>query len=180
MNYSLTTTELIKKIPDLKAGDKILLSGVIYTARDAVHKRIAQLLDRGQSLPLKLDNAIIYYCGPCPARPGKVIGSCGPTTSARMDSLTPLVLSKGVKATIGKGPRSLEVQKALRKYRALYLAVTGGIGALLAQRVKTCEVVGFEDLGTEAVYRLEVENFPVVVALDIYGGNLFAFKTLTE
>jgi len=174
MNYSLTTSELIKKIPDLKAGERILLSGKIYTARDAAHKRISALLEKNEKVPIDLKDKIIYYCGPCPARPGKAIGSCGPTTSARMDEFTPLLLSKGVKAAIGKGPRSAEVLKALKKYKALYLVVTGGIGALLAQKVKSCRAVAFEDLGPEAIYELEIRDFPAIVASDTQGGNIFA------
>lgn len=173
MNYTLTTSELIGKISDLKAGDNILLSGKIYTARDAAHKRISDLLAKKQALPLDLKDKIIYYCGPCPARPGKPIGSCGPTTSARMDALTPLMLSEGVRATIGKGPRSKDIAGTFSEKKALYLLATGGIGALLAQRVKKCKVVGFEDLGPEAIYELEVEDFPLTVAYDTFGGDIF-------
>ncbi|MCX5781521.1 MAG: FumA C-terminus/TtdB family hydratase beta subunit [Elusimicrobia bacterium] len=176
MNYSLTTTELIAKIPDLKVGDRILLSGIIYTARDAAHKKLESLIKTNQPLPLDLKNSILYYCGPCPAKPGKVIGSCGPTTSSRMDSLTPLVLSKGVKATIGKGPRSKEVVEALKKYKALYLVATGGVGALLAGKVKKCKIVAFEELGPEAIYELEIKEFPVVVGNDINGNDIFTKK----
>jgi fumarate hydratase subunit beta len=176
MNYSLTTTELIAKIPDLKVGDRILLSGTIFTARDAAHKKLESLINTNQPLPLDLKNSIIYYCGPCPAKPGKAIGSCGPTTSSRMDSLTPLVLSKGVKATIGKGPRSKEIIETFKKYKAIYLVATGGVGALLSEKVKKCKVVAFEELGPEAIYELEVKDFPVIVGNDIKGNNIFAKK----
>ena len=173
MNYSLTTSELISKTAEFKAGDKILLSGKIYTARDAAHKRLSVLIEKNEKLPIDLKDKIIYYCGPCPARPGRVIGSCGPTTSARMDELTPLILSRGVKATIGKGPRSDETLKALTKYKALYLVATGGVGALLAEKVLKCETAAFADLGPEAIYELDVEDFPLIVANDTRGGNIF-------
>ena len=173
MNYSFTVEELIAKATKLKAGDKVLLSGKIYTARDAAHKRISALLEKNEKLPIDLKDKIIYYCGPCPARPGRAIGSCGPTTSARMDELTPLMLSKGVKVTIGKGPRSEETRKAFKKYKALYLVATGGIGALLAEKVLKCETVAFAELGPEAIYELEVKDFPLVVANDTAGGDVF-------
>ncbi len=176
MNYSLNTVESIEKISKLKAGDKVLLSGKIYTARDAAHKRLKELADNKQHLPIDLSGKIIYYCGPCPAKPGRVIGSCGPTTASRMDALTPFMLSKGVKATIGKGPRSQELIKSMKKYKSAYLVATGGAGALLAEKVKACKIVAFEDLGPEAVYELEVKDFPVIVAIDAQGGNIFARK----
>ncbi|MHB9154930.1 MAG: fumarate hydratase C-terminal domain-containing protein, partial [Endomicrobiales bacterium] len=137
MTLSLTISQLIEKIPELKAGDRILLSGTIYTARDAAHARLVEIINSGGILPFKLENSVIYYCGPAPARPGSVIGSCGPTTSSRMDACTPLFLSRGVKATIGKGPRSKEVREALKEYKAVYLAATGGVAALMARTVKT-------------------------------------------
>jgi fumarate hydratase subunit beta len=174
MEYTLTVTELIEKIPQLAAGDSILLSGTIYTARDAAHQRIAALIAAGQPLPFDLNGAIIYYCGPAPAKPGDAVGPCGPTTSARMDSLTPLLLSKGVKATIGKGPRSAAVREALKTNQSVYLAATGGVAALLSKRVRRCDVVAFADLGPEAVYRMEVVDFPVIVAIDAAGNDIFS------
>ena len=170
---TLSIDELISRISQLRAGESYLLSGIIYTARDAAHKRLAQMITADQSLPFRLENAVIYYCGPCPAAPGQVIGSCGPTTSSRMDVYTPLMYSQGVKATIGKGPRAQTVADALNAYRAVYLIATGGIGALLSRCVKKMSVVAFEDLGPEAVYRLEIKDFPVTVAMDSAGGSIF-------
>ncbi|MBN1622211.1 MAG: Fe-S-containing hydro-lyase [Endomicrobiales bacterium] len=170
---NITTEQLITQIPKLKAGDKVELSGTIYTARDAAHKRLVEMINKGKTLPFDLENSIIYYCGPCPAKPGKAIGSCGPTTSSRMDAYTPLLLSKGVKATIGKGPRSKEVIKSLQTNHAVYLVATGGIGALLSTKVKKSEIIAFKDLGTEAIYRFEVVDFPVIVAVDSKGKEIF-------
>jgi fumarate hydratase subunit beta len=152
---------------------QITISGVIYTARDAAHYRIIQALDRGERLPFDLRGQTIYYMGPSPAPPGQVIGAAGPTTSSRMDRYTPNLLAAGVKAMIGKGSRSPEVREAIKKYRAVYLVATGGAGALLAQSIKQAEVIAYEDLGTEAIMRLTVENFPAIVANDIYGQDLF-------
>ena len=151
----------------------MLLSGVIYTARDAAHKRLVQALNNGESLPFDLSGQTIYYCGPTPARPGQVIGSAGPTTSMRMDAYTPQLLAAGVKAMIGKGSRSLAVREAIRTYKAVYLAAVGGIGALLARCIKEAEVIAYEDLGAEAIMRLRVADFPAIVANDIYGKDLF-------
>ena len=151
----------------------MLLSGVIYTARDAAHKRLVQALERGESLPFDLGGQTIYYLGPTPARPGQVIGSAGPTTSARMDVYTPRLLTAGVKAMIGKGSRSLAVREAIRKHKAVYFAAVGGIGALLARCIKEAEVIAYEDLGAEAIMRLRVAGFPAIVANDIYGKDLF-------
>ena len=163
----------MEKIEELKAGDEILLSGTIYTARDAAHKRLVELMDKKQSLPFDIKNSVIYYCGPCPAKKGEVIGSCGPTTSNRMDKYMPLFLAKGLKATIGKGPRSKEALEAMKEYKAVYLAATGGVGALLSRKVKRAEIAAFEDLGPEAVYKLEVTDFPVIVAIDVNGNSIF-------
>lgn len=173
MTTSLSASQLIADIPKLKAGDRILLSGVIYTARDAAHKRLFEMIKGKEALPFDLKNSIIYYCGPAPARPGDAIGSCGPTTSSRMDVYTPALLSMGVKATIGKGPRSDEVKEALKKNQAVYLAATGGVAALLSRKVKKAELVAFSDLGPEAIYRLDVIEFPVIVANDIFGNDVF-------
>ena len=152
----------------------MLLSGVIYTARDAAHQRLVQALEREESLPFDLGGQTIYYMGPTPARPGQVIGSAGPTTSARMDVYTPQLLAAGVKAMIGKGSRAMAVREAIQKHKAVYLAAVGGIGALLAQCIKEAEVIAYEDLGAEAIMRLKVVDFPAIVANDIYGKDLFA------
>ncbi len=162
--------EIIEK---LTAGTQVAISGVIYTARDAAHHRIIQALDKGEELPFNLEGQTIYYTGPSPAPPGQVIGSAGPTTSSRMDRYTPRLLAAGVKALMGKGSRSAEVREAIKKYRAVYLVATGGAGALLAQSIKEAEVIAYEDLGTEAIMQLTVENFPAIVANDIYGQDLF-------
>lgn len=160
-------------VADLRIGDKVLIRGIIYTARDAAHKRLAGLIDQGKELPFDIRDQIIYYVGPSPARPGRPIGSCGPTTSYRMDVYTPKLLSKGLKATIGKGSRSEYVIDAMRQYKAVYFAATGGAAALLAKSVKRAEIIAYEGLGAEAIMRLEVEDFPVVVANDIYGNDLY-------
>lgn len=160
-------------ISRLKIGDKVLISGVIYTARDAAHKRFIALIDQGKELPFDVQNQIIYYVGPSPARPGVPIGSCGPTTSYRMDVYTPKLLERGLKATIGKGNRSEVVIEAMKRYRAVYFAATGGAAALLSGAVKKMDVIAYQDLGAEAIMRLEVSNFPVVVANDIYGNDLY-------
>ena len=162
-----------EKIRELTAGTPVLISGVIYTARDAAHKRIIQVLDNKEQLPFPLEGQTIYYTGPSPARPGRVIGSAGPTTSARMDIHTPRFLAAGVRAIIGKGGRSMEVREALKRYKAVYFVATGGAGALLAQCIKKAEVIAYEDLGPEAVHLLTVEDFPAIVADDIYGGDIF-------
>ncbi len=162
-----------KVIEKLSAGTEVTISGVIYTARDAAHHRIIQALDKGEELPFNLEGQTIYYTGPSPAPPGQVIGSAGPTTSSRMDRYTPRLLAAGVKALMGKGSRSAEVREAIKKYRAVYLVATGGAGALLAQSIKEAEVIAYEDLGTEAIMQLTVENFPAIVANDIYGQDLF-------
>jgi fumarate hydratase subunit beta len=162
-----------KVIEELTVGTSVNISGVIYTARDAAHKRIIEALDKGEKLPFELKGQTIYYTGPSPAPPGKVIGAAGPTTSHRLDAYTPRLLAAGVKAMIGKGSRSEEVKKAIKKYKAVYLAAAGGIGVLLSSAVKEAKVIAYEELGPEAIMRLVVENFPTVVANDIYGGDLF-------
>jgi fumarate hydratase subunit beta len=159
-------------IAGLRAGDHVTLTGVIYTARDAAHKRMIEALDRGEPLPIDIKGAVIYYVGPTPERPGKVIGAAGPTTSMRLNPYTARLMAQGLKATIGKGGRSDEVKEALKKYKGIYFIAVGGTGALLSKRIKSAEVVAYEDLGTEAIRRLEVENFPVVVANDMYGNDL--------
>ena len=155
----------------LRAGGTVLLSGELYTARDAAHRRFAALLARGEPLPVP-PGCCIYYAGPCPAAPGEVIGPCGPTTGARMDAYTPAVLAYGVNALIGKGPLGAAVVAAMRG-RAVYFAATGGAGMLIASCVRACEPVAFLDLGAESVYRLRVEKMPVIVAIDATGGNLY-------
>lgn len=162
-----------EELKKLTAGTPALVSGVIYSARDAAHRRLTDSMDKDEELPLKLNGQTIYYMGPSPARPGRVIGAAGPTTSARMDGYTPKMLAAGVKAFIGKGGRSREVKEALVKNKAIYLAAIGGAGALLSKQVKKAELVAYEDLGAEAIMKLTVEDFPVVVALDMYGGDLF-------
>ncbi len=160
-------------VTSLKSGDRVLISGVIYTGRDAAHKRLVDLLDKGEALPIPLQGEIIYFVGPTPAKPGKAIGSAGPTTSYRMDSYSPRLLAEGLKGMIGKGARSVEVKAAIKEHKGIYFAATGGAGALLAQRIKKAEVVAYEDLGPEAIRRIEVEDFPVVVINDIHGGDLY-------
>ncbi len=164
------TDHLIK---DLLVGDLVLVSGVIYTARDTAHKRLMELLDAGQELPVDLQGQILYYVGPSPARPGRVIGAAGPTTSTRMDAYTPRMLQLGLKAMIGKGKRSPEVIAALQQYTAVYLGATGGAGALISKCIYAAEVVAFPDLGPEAIHRLEVQDFPAIVVNDCHGGDLY-------
>jgi len=171
----INITSIIKEeiIEKLTVGTRVTISGVIYTARDAAHHRLIQALEKGGELPFDLKGQTLYYMGPSPARAGQVIGSAGPTTSQRMDRYTPQLLAAGVKAMIGKGNRSPEVREAIRKYKAVYLVATGGAGALLARTIKRVEVIAYEELGTEAIMRLTVENFPAIVANDIYGEDLF-------
>lgn len=164
----------------LRAGDRVLLCGPLYTARDAAHARMADTLASGGQLPVDLAGQLIYYSGPTPAPPGRVIGSAGPTTSARMDAWTPPLLQLGLSGAVGKGERSAETRHAFRLHGAVYFLATGGAGALLARCVKTAEVVAYEDLGTEAVRRLVVHDFPVVVAWDAHGGDLFTTARKTE
>jgi len=164
------TDEMVKT---LVMGDQVLVSGVIYTARDAAHKRLMELLDAGKQLPVDFKGQILYYVGPSPARPGQVIGAAGPTTSTRMDVYTPTMLKLGLKAMIGKGKRSLEVLAALQEFTAVYLGATGGAGALISKCIKAAEVVAFPDLGPEAIHRLEVENLPTIVINDCHGGDLY-------
>lgn len=160
-------------IADLNAGDEVSLSGVIFTARDQAHLRMCKMLKDGQDLPVDLKGQVIYYCGPTP--PGKrVIGSCGPTTSSRMDAFSPDLLEYGSKGMIGKGKRSKDVVAAIKKYKSVYFAAPGGAAAYLSERVKSCVVVGFEDLGPEAIYRLEVKDFPLIVCVDSNGNDIYA------
>lgn len=167
-------TSLLKKdIEKLRAGEEALLSGVIYTARDQAHKRLVEAINKNQRTPIDLRDAIIYYCGPTPAPRGKIIGSAGPTTSRRMDEFTPTLLEKGVIGMIGKGRRSKQVIEAIRKYKAVYFLTYAGCGALLSKRVKKCEPVAYKDLGPEAIYRLEIKDFPVIVGIDSKGRSIY-------
>jgi fumarate hydratase subunit beta len=165
--------DLILNIKDIKIGQKILLSGNIYTARDAAHKRVIDILNKGEDLPIDFKNSVIYYCGPTPVKPGEVVGSCGPTTSSRMDVYTTRILKEGVKVLIGKGTRSESVVKALKESNAVYFVATGGVGAFISKRVKKSELLAFEDLGPEAIYRFEVKDMPLIVAIDSFGNNIF-------
>ena len=162
-----------KIVSSLHAGDYVYISGTIYTARDAAHKRLYESLQEGKEIPLELQNNIIYYLGPTPAKEGQVIGSAGPTTSSRMDKYTPLLIKKGLKGMIGKGKRSPEVIEAMMKDKAVYFASIGGAGALLSKCIKKSEVIAYDDLGTEAIRKLEVENFPAIVVIDCEGNNLY-------
>jgi len=160
-------------IKSLKAGEELFLSGIIYTARDQAHKRLTEAIKAGKRLPIELKSAVIYYCGPTQTPEGKVIGSCGPTTSSRMDAFTPLLLSKGLRAMIGKGAISEEVRAAIKKYRGVYFVTYAGCGALLAKCVRKAKVVAYGDLGPEAILRLEVKDFPLIVAIDTNGGSIY-------
>jgi len=160
-------------VDSLKAGDLVEISGVLYTARDAAHKRLVELISKGEPLPIELEGQVIYYAGPTPNKPGRPIGSAGPTTSYRMDPYAPLLIERGLRGMIGKGERSAPVVEAMVKHGAVYFAATGGAGALIARCVKSAEVVAYPDLGPEAIRRLEVVNFPAIVAQDSCGGNLY-------
>jgi len=167
-------TPLSKEVArSLRAGDEVSITGVIYTARDMAHKRLCEAIDVGGELPFALEGAIIYFVGPTPAWPGRVIGSAGPTTSSRMDAFSPKLIANGLRAMIGKGYRGDEVRDALKKYGAVHLTAIGGAGALLSQHIVAAEVVGYEDLGTEAIRKLQVVDFPAVVAYDFYGNSIY-------
>ena len=173
MAIKITTPFTTEAARDLRAGDSCLISGVIYTARDAAHKRLCELVAQGKDLPLDIKDGIIYFVGPTPAKPGQVIGSAGPTTSYRMDAYSPTLIEKGLTGMIGKGKRGPEVICAMKEHGAVYFGAIGGCGALLAKCIKKAEVVAYEDLGAEAIRRLEVEDFPVVVIIDSEGNNLY-------
>ncbi len=169
----LTTPLKDSDIEKLKTGDQVFISGVVFSARDAAHKRLIDLLDRGEELPFDIKGQIIYYVGPSPAKPRQVIGSAGPTTAYRMDPYAPRLMEIGMKGMIGKGARSREVRDAIKKYRCIYLGAIGGVGALLSKYIKSVELVAYEDLGTEAIVKMTVENFPTFVINDIYGNDLY-------
>ncbi len=171
---SLTTPLTAEQIQTLRAGDSVSLNGVLYTARDAAHARLIQALRAGEELPFPLAGAVIYYTGPCPAKPGRWIGSAGPTTSGRMDAYTPLLLEHGLKGMVGKGQRSAAVVDEIRRQGAVYFATIGGAGALLAQRVKAARLIAYPDLGPEGIYELVVADFPAFVAVDAKGNDLYA------
>ncbi|MDO4459384.1 MAG: FumA C-terminus/TtdB family hydratase beta subunit [Clostridia bacterium] len=170
----VNTKDIAEVAPSLKAGQRILLSGTVYTSRDAAHKRIKELMDNGEEIPYSLENACIYYAGPTPTPPGMAIGSCGPTTSSRMDKFAPEFMDKGLKCMIGKGKRNPEVIDAIVRNKGVYLCAIGGAGALAARCIKSCEVIAFEDLGCESVKKLEFEDFPLIVAIDCNGGNILS------
>ena len=172
-NLHITSPISGETIEKLAVGTQVLISGVVYTARDAAHQRLIQALDKGEELPFDPQGQTLYYMGPSPARPGQVIGSAGPTTSSRMDEYTPRLIAAGLKAMIGKGDRSPAVKEAIREQKAGYFVAIGGAAALLAKSIKQVEVIAYEDLGTEAILRLNVEDFPAIVANDIYGEDLF-------
>ena len=173
MSKKLQTPFTREDARTLKAGDSCLITGVIYTARDAAHKRLCELVKEGKPLPMDMENAIIYFVGPTPAKPGQAIGSAGPTTAYRMDAYSPALIAIGQTGMIGKGKRSPEVIEAMKEYGAVYFGATGGCGALLSKCIKKAEIVAYEDLGAEAIRRLEVEDFPVTVIIDSEGNNLY-------
>ena len=173
MEYILNTNELRSCASELRAGDRVVLSGTVYTSRDAAHKRIAESIDKGEKLPYDLQNAVIYYAGPTPAPEGLAVGSCGPTTSSSMDVFAPDFLDKGVVAMVGKGERSTAVCDAIIRNKAVYLCAIGGAGALASKCITSCDVIAYEDLGCESVKKLTFKDFPLTVAIDCNGGNIF-------
>lgn len=173
MEYTLNTNQLREYAPKLKMGDRVVLSGTVYTSRDAAHKRITQYISEGKALPYDLKDAVIYYAGPTPAPENLAVGACGPTTSSRMDVFAPDFLDGGVVAMVGKGERSQAVCDAIVRNKAVYLCAIGGAGALASKCIKSCEVIAFDDLGCESVKRLEFDSFPLTVAIDCSGGNIF-------
>lgn len=169
----ITSPLKLSVVEELRTGDQVFISGTIYTARDAAHRRMIHALDKGQKLPIGIAGQTLYYMGPSPAKPGHVTGAAGPTTSGRMDVYTSRLLAIGLRAMIGKGSRSREVKEAIIKHKAIYLSAVGGVGALIAKSIKSAEVVAYDDLGVEAIRRLEVKDFPAIVINDIYGGDLY-------
>ncbi len=173
MDIYLKTPLQTEDLEKLKIGDKVFISGTVYTGRDAAHKRLVELLEKGKSLPFNIEGQIIYYVGPAPAPPGKPIGSAGPTTSYRMDPFAPALLNAGLKAMIGKGPRSKEVIDAMKKNKAVYFAAIGGAAVVVAKSIKKAKIIAYEDLGTEAIRKMEVDNFPCIVANDTNGNDIY-------
>lgn len=173
VEHRLTVEELPARAAELSAGDRVLLSGVIYTARDAAHKRLVSMMDKGEALPFPLEGAVIYYAGPTPAQKGLAVGSCGPTTSGRMDPYAPRLLDQGLRAMIGKGDRTDTVIDAIRRNGAVYFAAVGGAGALIARSIMDSQVIAFDDLGCESIKRMTVRDLPLTVAIDAKGGNLY-------
>ncbi len=173
MSVKITTPLTKEKLKDLKAGDSVLISGLIYTGRDAAHKRMIDTLEAGGELPFDIKNQVIYYVGPCPEKPGQIIGSCGPTTSGRMDKYAPALIKRGLTGMVGKGLRDNNVINAMCEFGAVYFGAIGGAGALIAGSVKSQRIIAYEDLGTEAIRILDVEDFPAVVIIDAYGNNLY-------
>jgi fumarate hydratase subunit beta len=173
MNIEIKTPLTVEDVEKLKAGDFVYITGKIYTARDAAHKRMTEELKKGKEIPIPLEGNIIYYMGPTPAREHQVIGSAGPTTSGRMDAFTPLLLEKGLKGMIGKGERSKKVIEAIKENKSVYFAAVGGAGALLAQHIKNVQIIAYEDLGTEAIRELTVDKLPSIVVIDSQGNNLY-------
>jgi len=171
--HRITTPVTDEVIAKLRAGDKVYITGYLLCGRDSAHKKLADLIKEGKELPIDIKGQFIYYVGPTPARPGKAIGSAGPTTSYRMDSYTPVLHSLGLKGTIGKGSRSNEVKEAMMKYKAVYLAAVGGAGALISKSIESSEVVAYPELGPEAIRRIKVKDFPSIVINDMYGGDLY-------
>ena len=173
MNKKITAPISKEDVAGLHAGDYVYISGIIYSARDAAHKRMFEAMEKGEDLPIDLTDNVIYYLGPTPAKPGQVIGSAGPTTASRMDKYTPKILDRGLNGMIGKGKRSKEVIDSIVKNKAVYFAAVGGAGALLSKCIKKSEVIAYDDLGTEAIRKMEVEDFPVIVVIDSEGNNLY-------
>lgn len=173
MRKVIQTPLLIEEVRDLRAGMKVAMEGVLYTARDEAHRRMVEAISRGEELPILLENQVLFYAGPTPAPPGRMMGSIGPTTSSRMDQYTPALLERGLRGMIGKGNRSPLVVEAIKKYGGVYFLAIGGIAALLGKKVQKCELVAYPDLGPEAIYRLEVKDFPLLVGIDCLGNNLY-------
>ncbi len=173
MQKKITSPFNDKTIADLKAGDQVLISGVMYVGRDAAHKRLVEALNKGDKMPFDVKGQVIYYMGPSPTKPGNVIGSAGPTTSGRMDAYTPRMLEAGLKGMVGKGLRTKDVKDAIKKYKAVYLASVGGAAALIAKRIVKSEIIAYEELGPEALLRIEVRDFPAIVINDMHGGDLY-------
>lgn len=171
--FHLKTPLSIEDIEMLRSGDRVVISGIIYTARDIAHRRLLELIEAGKELPIPIEGQVIYYVGPSPARPGRAIGAAGPTTSYRMDAYTPSLLERGLKGMIGKGKRSSEVKEAIVRHKAVYMAATGGAGALISRAIKQARIVAYEDLGPEAIRELEVDKLPAIVVNDIEGNDLY-------